>query len=64
MPAGDQKRTTDSAVNLTSEVVKAPAINTDSRVKVIYAERDSIEIELKSLKKTTLRAKSVVGKPK
>lgn len=64
MPAGDQKGTSDSAVNLTPEVVKAPAVNTDSPVKVTDAERDSIEIELKSIKKTTSRAKSVVGEQK
>jgi len=63
-PAGDQKVTSDSAVNLTSEVVKAPAVNTDSPVKVIAAERDPVETILKSIKKATPRAKSVVWEPK
>jgi len=40
------------------------AVNTDSFVKVTDAERDLIETELKSLKKTTSRAQSVVGEPK
>jgi len=51
MPAGDQKGTSDSAVNLTPEVVKVPAVNTDFHMKVTDAERDPVETELTSLKK-------------
>lgn len=51
MPAGDQKVTSDSAVNLTPEVVKVPAFNTDFHMKVTDAERDPVETELTFLKK-------------
>ncbi len=64
MPAGDQKVTSDSAVNLTLEVVKAHAVNTDFHMKVTDAERDPVETELTSLKKATPRTQSVVSEPK
>ncbi|MCK9205123.1 MAG: hypothetical protein M0P58_11920 [Bacteroidales bacterium] len=50
----DQKESTGQTAGVETETVQAPKINTDSLVKVIDVEREKIERNLKSLKRTTL----------
>jgi hypothetical protein len=57
--AGDQTAQNDTAVKSVSETVAAPAVNNDSMVTVIDAERAKTEGNLKAFQRKTLPTKDL-----